>query len=73
MNMKIDDNDNIIYRNLMQNLLEPKYNDFAENWYKQVGSIIILTMIFNIFSTPIFVLCFHTIRIIKRLCDRSKI
>jgi hypothetical protein len=48
---------------------EGRYTDFTVNWYKDVGGIIISTMIFNVAYPIAEFLIFYTIRFIKRLMD----
>lgn len=48
---------------------EGRYTDFSVNWYKDVGGIIINTMIFNIAYPIAEFLVFYFIRFIKRLLD----
>ncbi len=48
---------------------EGRYTDFTVNWYKDVGGIIISTMIFNIAYPIAEFFIFYSIRFIKRLMD----
>lgn len=52
-------------------LLQGKYSDLTSDWYLNIGTIIILTMIFNI-SFPIIELIMATIvKCLKRCWDRK--
>ena len=55
----------------LQNQVNGKYIDLGPEWFKNVGTVICLTMAINIFSTPIFVLIFHFFRLCGRCCDQS--
>jgi hypothetical protein len=48
---------------------EGRYTDFTVNWYKDVGGIIISTMMFNIAYPIAEFLIFYAMRFIKRLID----
>lgn len=56
---------------MLQEMIEGKYYDITPLWFEGVGPIILITMVINIFSTPIFVLVFHCIRLISRGCDQG--
>ena len=52
-------------------LLQGKYNDLTADWYLNIGTIIILTMIFNI-SFPIIELIMASIvKCLKKCWDRK--
>ena len=71
MNIKFDPNN--LVADKLQNILKGKYYDITPKWFEGVGTVIILTMIMNVFSTPIIVLGFHLIRLIKRGIDQGLI
>jgi ABC-type sugar transport system permease subunit len=48
-----------------------KYNDLTPDWYMNIGTIIILTMIFNISFPIIEMLLASIIKCIKRCWDRK--
>lgn len=56
---------------MLQSLIKGKYYDITPLWFEGVAPIILLTMFINIFSTPLFVLTFHIIRLISRARDQS--
>lgn len=56
---------------LLQNMIKGKYYDITPLWFEGVGPIILITMLINIFSTPVFVLVFHTLRLISRGSDQG--
>jgi hypothetical protein len=50
---------------------EGRYTDFTVDWYKDVGGVIVNTMIFNIAWPIIEFIMFFCIRTGKRLYDSS--
>lgn len=50
-------------------LLQGKYNDISPDWYMNIGSIIILTMIFNITFPIIELLLANILKCLKRCWD----
>lgn len=69
MNIKFNPTNS--FADKLQNVLKGKYYDVTPKWFDGVGTVIILTMIMNVFSTPIIVLGFHLIRLIKRGIDQG--
>ena len=69
MNMRVDENNEL--SKSWENLIKPKYSDFSVDWYKSVGTIIIFTMMINVFATPMIVLTIYIIRSIKICFDQS--
>ncbi len=69
MNIKFSPVNNVAEK--LQSILKGKYYDITPNWFEGVGTVILLTMLMNIFSTPIFVLGFHMIRLLKRKIDQG--
>ena len=56
---------------LLQTLIKGKYYDINPLWFEGVGTVILLTMFINIFSTPFIVLFYHLIRLCFRGCDQG--
>lgn len=69
MNIRFTDGSSIAQN--LQTIIKGKYYDFDPLWFEGVGTVILLTMFINIFSTPIIVVLFHVLRLIKRCLDQS--
>ena len=52
-------------------ILAGEYEDFTIEWYRVVGSTIILTLFLNVFTPHITNFMFNFIRMCKRCCDRG--
>ena len=52
-------------------ILAGEYDDFTIEWYRVVGSTIILTLFLNVFTPHITNFMFNFIRMCKRCCDRG--
>lgn len=70
MNIRFQNGDNVSQN--LQSIIKGKYYDFSPLWFEGVGTVVLLTMFINMFSTPIMVLLFHALRLIKRCLDQSK-
>lgn len=68
--LNINYGNNIVDFNSFSFLLQGKFNDITADWYMNIGTIVILTMIFNI-AFPIIELAFANIlKCIRRCIDR---
>lgn len=47
------------------------YTDLSPMWFKNVGTVIILTLLINVISAPLISLIFKLIRNCSRCCDRG--
>ena len=55
----------------LQNAIKGRFYDFSPLWFQGVGTVVLLTMVINIFSTPLMVIFFHLLRLLKRSIDQS--
>jgi hypothetical protein len=53
----------------LQNVANGVYTDLNSAWFSEVGSIIMGTMVFNIFWPIIEFSLYYAIRHVKRMCD----
>ena len=56
----------------LQFLFGGKYSDISPEWFKNVGTVILLTIAINTVSTPLVLIMFNILRQISQLCDRGK-
>lgn len=47
------------------------YSDLSPYWFKNVGTVIILTLLINVISAPLITLVFTILRNLSRCCDRG--
>ena len=59
------------FSGFLQSVVKGKYYDITPLWFQGVGTVLLLTMFINIFSTPVFVLTFHLFRLISRGIDQG--
>ena len=69
MNIQFQETNNAA--SALQNIIHGKYYDFTPLWFDGVGTVVLLTMFINMFSTPIMVIIFHLIVLCKRAIDQS--
>jgi len=69
MNIKFQDQTTVAQK--LQSVIKGRYSDFTPFWFEGVGTVVLLTMFINIFSTPIMVMIFHLLRLLKRALDQS--
>lgn len=55
----------------LQNAIKGRFYDFSPLWFEGVGTVVLLTMVINVFSTPLMVIFFHLLRLLKRSIDQS--
>ena len=63
MNIKFQDQTTVAQK--LQSVIKGRYSDFTPFWFEGVGTVVLLTMFINIFSTPIMVMIFHLLRLLK--------
>lgn len=70
MNIRFQNGDTVSQN--LQSIIKGKYYDFSPLWFEGVGTVVLLTMFINMFSTPLMVIIFHLFRLLKRCLDQSK-
>lgn len=52
-------------------IVKGKYSDVTPDWFLKVGTVILITMIIQVLSTPLTILIFHILRLIVRGWDQG--